>query len=300
MDISTVDSHVNLGGIDQPIIGQKKAVFDVRMKEGQANVLGGLMSQQESKTNAGTPGLSSIPIFGKLFSRESTDKSTNELLFVLIPHIVRAQEITETNLKGVASGSDTVVKLNYAPRRVAAITAPTAGGPPAPMPGTPQLPAVAPPATAPPATAPPATAPAIDAARVSFSPPRAEGALGSVIAVSLMVENANDLFTVPLRLQFDPKVLRLNDVTPGTFLTSDGKALLPLTKNILNDTGEASVTLTRPPGAGGVSGSGTLVTFIFQAAGQGTTTVTLPDFALRDSKQQQIPGAPSPVTVTVR
>src|SRR6266403_307875 len=57
MDISTVDSHVNLGGIDQPVIGQRKATFDVRLREGEVNVLGGLMSQQESKTNAGTPGL---------------------------------------------------------------------------------------------------------------------------------------------------------------------------------------------------------------------------------------------------
>jgi general secretion pathway protein D len=118
MDVSTIDSHVNLGGIDQPVIGQKKAVFEVRLKDGEASVLGGLMSQQESKTNAGTPGFASIPLLGRLFSRESTDKSTNELLFVLIPHIVRAQEITETNMRGVASGSDLVVKLNYAPKRL--------------------------------------------------------------------------------------------------------------------------------------------------------------------------------------
>src|SRR5260370_13377641 len=104
------------------------------MKEGQANVLGGLMSQQESKTNAGTPGLASIPLLGRLFSRESTDKSTNELLFVLIPHIVRAQEITETNLRGIASGTDTVVKLNYAPRRVASAAAPAVAGPTATAP----------------------------------------------------------------------------------------------------------------------------------------------------------------------
>jgi general secretion pathway protein D len=115
-----------------------------------------------------------------------------------------------------------------------------------------------------------------------------------------MVENASDLFTAPVRLQFDPKVLRLNDVTPGNLLTSDGKPILPMSKNILNDTGEASVTLSRAPGAGGVSGSGTLMTFIFQAAAPGATTVTLPDFALRDSKLQQIAGAPPPVMITVR
>jgi general secretion pathway protein D len=301
MDVSTIDTHVNLGGIDQPVIGQKKAVFDVRIKEGEANVLGGLMSQQDSKTNAGTPGFASIPILGRLFSRESIDHSTNELLFVLIPHIVRAQEITDTNMKGVAAGTDLVVKLNYAPRRVATAAAPTATAPTAPE-VAPAIvpPAVAPPATAPPATAPPATAPPAGSARVSFSPAPAEGPLGSAITVSLMVENVTDLFTAPLRLQFDPKVLRLNDVTPGGLLSSDGKPLLPMSKNILNDTGEVSVTLSRAPGAGGVSGSGTLVNFVFQAAAKGTATVSLPDFALRDSKLQQISGAPAALTVTVR
>lgn len=301
MDISTVDSHVNLGGIDQPVIGQKKAVFEVRLKEGQASVLGGLLSQQESKTNAGTPGLASIPILGRLFSRDSTDKSTNELLFVLIPHIVRGQEITETNTKGVAAGTDLVVKLNYAPKRVAAAAGPAAVTQPVTSPAAPELTPAAPPAIAPPATAPPATAPpVVSPARVSFAPSPAEGPLGSAITVSLMVENVSDLFTAPLRLQFDPKVLRLNDVTPGGLLSSDGKPLLPMSKNIMNDTGEVSVTLSRAPGAGGVSGSGTLVNFVFQAQAKGTATVSLPDFALRDSKLQQISGAPPQLTVTVR
>jgi len=68
----------------------------------------------------------------------------------------------------------------------------------------------------------------------------------------------------------------------------------------MNDTGEVSVTLSRAPGAGGVSGSGTLVNFVFQAQAKGTATVSLPDFALRDSKLQQISGAPPQLTVTVR
>jgi general secretion pathway protein D len=115
-----------------------------------------------------------------------------------------------------------------------------------------------------------------------------------------MIENAKDLFTAPLKVKFDPKVIRLNDVVPGALLTSDGKQILPALKNILNDTGEASVTLSRAPGAGGVSGSGTLVTFVFQAVAKGSSAVTVTDLMLRDSTLQQIPAAPPPLTVTVR
>ena len=100
-----------------------------------------------------------------------------------------------------------------------------------------------------------------------------------------------DLFTALLKVKFDAKVLRLNEVVVGKLLTADGKQILPPAKNIMNDTGEASVTLSRAAGGGGVSNSGALVTFIFQAAGKGTSTVSFSDFVLRDSKLEKIPAA---------
>jgi general secretion pathway protein D len=135
---------------------------------------------------------------------------------------------------------------------------------------------------------------------VSFTPGQATAQAGSTISVTLRVENATDLYTTPFRINFDPKVVRLNDVTPGDLLTSDGKQMLPPSKNILNDTGDASITLSRVPGAGGVTGSGTLATFVFQAIAPGSTTVSFSDFALRDSKLGQIPAATTQLTITVR
>src|SRR5207249_1375896 len=171
-----------------------------------------------------------------------------------------------TNMRGIASGTDTVVKLNYRPKAVTAPTpaaaTPAPAATPVPAPPIPGLP-IAPPGTTPTvttpaATTPPATAPPAQLGRtpvaVSFSPARAEGQLGSAITVTMQVENANDLFTAPFKINFDPKIIRLNDVTAGNLLTSDGKQILPLSKNIRNDTGEASDALTRVPGAGGVSG----------------------------------------------
>jgi general secretion pathway protein D len=314
MDISNVRDHVDLGGISQPVIGQRKGTFDVRMRQGEISVLGGLMQSQTSKAISGVPGLAGIPLLGRLFSRESNTKSESELLFVLIPHIVRAQELTESNLRGISTGNDTVIKLNMAPRRTEPATpsAPAATTPAAPSttpataPPMTAPPAVEPPVTAPPATAPPATAPPIAQtpatapARVSFAPAKAEGQVGSTITVTLVVDGATDLFTTPFRINFDPKIVRLNDVSPGNLLTSDGKQLLPPSKNIMNDTGDASITLTRVPGSGGVSSSGTLATFVFQAVARGTTTISFADLALRDSKLQQIPAMAAPLTITVR
>jgi hypothetical protein len=135
---------------------------------------------------------------------------------------------------------------------------------------------------------------------VSFNPSAAQSQVGSTITVTLMVENATDLFTTPFRINFDPKIVRLNDVTPGPLLTSDGRQILPPSKNIQNDTGDASITLTRVPGAGGVTGSGALATFVFQAVGPGTARIMFSDIALRDSRLQQIPAAAAQLAITVR
>ena len=168
LNINSVSSYVNLGGINQPVISQKKISHDIRMREGEVGLLGGLINVQENKTVTGIPGLSSIPLLKRLFSGDSTDHSRSELMIVLIPHVIRRPDITPENLRAIAVGNFATVKVNYAPKPVEpAAAAPPAAAPPATAPpatappatAPPATPRTAPPATAPPATAPPATAP---------------------------------------------------------------------------------------------------------------------------------------------
>ena len=99
LDISSVTGHVNLGGIDQPIIGQRKISHDIRMPEGAIQLLGGLTSYSDTKTKTGIPGLASLPILGRLFTGESVDRQRQELMIALIPHIVRRPDFTAENLR---------------------------------------------------------------------------------------------------------------------------------------------------------------------------------------------------------
>ena len=189
LDISSVTGHVDLGGISQPIIGQRKVSHDVRMHEGEVNLLGGLINQQDNKQVTGIPGLNSIPLLRRLFSGESIQADRGELMIVLIPHIVRRQEVFPENLKGISVGNQTAVKINYGPKAQEAPPAgpPMAGPPPAapqlaapqanlPIPGAPTVtpsrvstpPANSPP-TAGPGLAPPVTAPPI--AMPGLAPP---------------------------------------------------------------------------------------------------------------------------------
>jgi general secretion pathway protein D len=326
LDISNINGTVNLGGIDQPIIGQRKVIQDVRMKEGEVTLLAGLVNQQDTKTMTGIPGLSSIPVLRRLFSGESTNRSRDELMIALVPHVIRRPDVTAENLRGIAVGNATTIHLNYAPRPAE----PAAGAPAQPSPQNPAIlmppvtappvtapPATAPPATAPPATAPPATAPPLapgappavsitDTAnqpqptgRVYMSPPQVNAELAGTFNVGIMLSGGTDVASAPIQIQFDPKVLKLNDVGLGGFFANAGGPPV-FTKNIQNDTGTATVQLGLPPGAQGIGGTGVMAVLNFQAVAKGTTTVVVPQLTVRNTQGQVVAAGSPQVTVNVK
>jgi general secretion pathway protein D len=123
--------------------------------------------------------------------------------------------------------------------------------------------------------------------------------LGGSFSVNLMLDNGTDVFSAPMQIKFDPKILRLDDVTQGNLLSSDGQQVI-FTKNILNDTGDATVNLSRFPGASGVTGSGVLVTLSFQAIARGSSTVAVPGFTVRNAQSQPVVSGTPQLAVTVR
>ncbi len=300
LDISTVRDRIELGGISQPIIGQRKAAVDMRVREGEINILGGLLQTQSSKNVSGIPGLAAIPVLRRLFTSEKYETSENSLLVVLVPHIVRRPDFTEMNLKGIAVGNATNVKLNYGPRKTPAI--PPAAQAPAVAPGANPLdsptlqPAPAVPA-APGAPIPVTQGPG--EASATFVPSSSEGPQGGTVTASLRLENAKDLFAGNVKLKFDPKILRINDIAAGGLLSSDGQQVVP-TKNIQNDTGEATLALNRLPGGQGISGSGNLATITFQLIGKGSSTVSIPQLTLHNSDTNTIRVSLPEMTITVK
>ncbi len=114
LDISNIAGTVNLGGINEPIIGQRKVTHDIRLREGEVNLIAGLTNTTD-QTITGIPGLSSIPLLGYLFSGDSVDKERDEIMIAVVPHIIRQPTMTAENLRPKAVGNQTTVKLRYAP-----------------------------------------------------------------------------------------------------------------------------------------------------------------------------------------
>src|SRR5262249_1380349 len=152
--------------ISQPIIGQRKVTHDIRMKEGQIQILAGLTKRQDSKTKTGVPGLAAIPLVGRLFTGESVDRESQDLMIAFIPHILRRPEFPAANLRGSGVGNAQPTRLSLGRRQPGAFSTPAPAAPkkeepPAETPAPPAAAVTTPPVApgAPAATAPPPTAP---------------------------------------------------------------------------------------------------------------------------------------------
>src|SRR5579859_5103999 len=111
IEVSQVTGQAAIGGIQQPIIGQNKLEHDIRLREGEATVLGGLFQQIDSNTLNGIPGLSQIPFLQYLVSDKKKDHQESDVLIVLTPHIVRLPDWTKANLRSISAGSEVQVQV---------------------------------------------------------------------------------------------------------------------------------------------------------------------------------------------
>jgi general secretion pathway protein D len=107
VEVSSVTGYTTIGGIQQPIISQRKIEHEIRLKEGEVSILGGLFERVDSKTLNGWPGFANVPILRYLFSTDNSERQENENLIVLIPRIVRTPDWSLTNLRAIYSGTDT-------------------------------------------------------------------------------------------------------------------------------------------------------------------------------------------------
>src|SRR3984885_6142718 len=145
MEISSVVGQSSIGGISQPIIGQKKIEHEIRLRDGESSLIGGILDDSETKSLSGIPGLAQIPILGYLFGQKTQDHAQDETVFAITPHIIRGTAISELNQRAIDIGTSTTIALRHV-SQVAAPAAPPAAPPQAPVNQAPpsQAPAVQP------------------------------------------------------------------------------------------------------------------------------------------------------------
>jgi general secretion pathway protein D len=107
IEVSNLNGNVaGSNGESQPIIGTRMIDSVIRLQDGETNFLAGLIRTDESKTDRGIPGLSEIPLLGRLFSDKRHEGSRTDVILTLTPHIVRNAEITADDLLPIWVGTE--------------------------------------------------------------------------------------------------------------------------------------------------------------------------------------------------
>jgi general secretion pathway protein D len=299
VEVSSVTGQSTIGGIQQPIISQRKIEHEIRLKEGEANVLAGLITRTDTKAINGWPGLARIPLFRYFFSEDTHSSEDDEILIILTPHIVRMPEWTRANLRPLYTGSESQVQV----RREAEVRSPNSeprgstpqGGVNPGQPGAatvPTAPGTSP--TVPTSLGAATTVPgATNAAQIRFEPRSLSLKVGQTQTIGVVVENVNDLFSIPLLLQYNPAVISVEEVQHGGFLSGGNQEIAIVCSGCgsnRNDQqhGQAIISATRQPNTAGVSGTGTIMGIVVKAIAPGSSNLSIVQVNAKDSQQKPI------------
>lgn len=320
---SSLGPDINVAGTPTISIINRQATVTMRLRDGESNLLAGLVSENNSDNYTSLPGFTQIPILRNLFGNGNTQRHQTDIVMIVTPHIVDSHHLTPSDLKPMYIGTGQNLGGS----------APTLISPEVPIQQPPTMPPGLPPASAgSPATtsgatgaasAPPASATGTSSSssaasrvvpieavpstsapqppsggQIVVSPPSAPmQAGGPAYLVPLTITNVQQLGTVTVTVTYDPKVLKAQAVNQGTFMQQGG-ITTTFAPKIDAAAGRIDIPISRPSSASGASGTGLLAAVSFQAVAPGSTTIAVSSVALTaDGKAVPVQGVPATVIV---
>jgi len=232
-------------------VGTRTASTTLRLRDGETQVLAGLINDEERSSAQRLPGLGDLPLVGRLFGSKKDSRNKTEIVLLITPHIVRNVAPPDASAVNFAGGTDASVgtpALRLAPGKPNTLAVSYTGGrtpePAAALPASPQaiapvLPVVAPESGSP---QPPATSPqAAGQAKVQFQVP-AKAVAGQDMVLGLTVSGLKGASGGQVEVAYDPTAVEI----PGG--AADGRLVFSLTAQGDGVHGESRVRVI--PGAG--------------------------------------------------
>ena len=314
LEKSGLGNNLLVGGQLFPTIVRRRSQGSIRLRDGESNVLAGLLRDDDRKTLRGLPGISSIPLLRTLFGSTDDQVDQTDIIMIITPHIVRGHDLTPEDLRPQFVGAGQTIggptPLLISPEVILG-TAPANGGQAVLAPGQPVQPTtpgaisvapipsaraeVPPVASRAPGVVPieavPSGAPvaAPRTARVALTAPTLspEGTLaagGGPHTVPITISGAPPLSAITVTITYNPSVLRTPTVTQGSFM-SQGGAVPTFAPQVDPNGGRIDLAFVRPAGQATVSATGLLGAIAFVAGSPGMTDLTISGMATAASGQ---------------
>ena len=159
VESSSQSANINVNGQSLPSFGTRKAQTKLRMRDGESNLLAGLIKEEDRRTDQGFPGLNRIPFLRSIFGGSKTTVGSSDIVMIITPRILRSQELTPADLAPMYVGTGTSFGATTTPQLIVQQPVSGATGPPSPSPA-PTSPVVPPPNPAAAGPPPPVTPPA--------------------------------------------------------------------------------------------------------------------------------------------
>jgi len=235
-----------------PIIATREVKNIIRLKNGETNLLAGLLKDEERKIHSGIVGLKNIPILGGLFSSTDQTVQQTDVILTITPHIIRTIPISEEDMKPLWVGLESVtptgeraevptgeaIRTQRQVLREEAMTARAGQN------------------------------------QIMLSPPNVEARQNREVRINVNLRIQEDISNMSLSISFNPEVISLKEVIRREFINRLGEDV-PFFQNIDNSAGVCTLGFSSPEVDKGLRGTGTLAVLVFEPVTQGESDITV-------------------------
>jgi general secretion pathway protein D len=253
-------------------IGTRNATTLLRLRDGETQLLAGLISHDERSTASRVPGIGDLPVLGRLFSSQLDNGSRTELVLAITPRILRNVRRPDANETELWVGTESAPKLRpvgglraLAAAAIGEFAKPVAPtGPDVPLPGLPLGPMSS--AASPPGLA---SVPVVAPALKWTAPGQVRS--GETFEVLLVLASSAALRGLPMEIAYAKDKLELLEAQEGDFFRQGG-ATTSYSKTTDGKGGTLSIGILRNQASGAI-GDGAVVKLRFKAIASGTADV---------------------------
>ena len=293
---STLGAPITIANQELPTFGSRRVQTQLRLRDGESNLLAGLLREDERRSLRGIPGLLRLPVLRNLLAANNNVISQTDIVMLLTPRIVRTQELTAEDVSPIFIGSQQSLGLGGPPPLIAPTVTdtiapdvvpalqpevPTPAQPVPPVgsgevsvpPGSSQIPGTT---TIPAGSEPTNAAPVgVIGGQIILSPPGPEFRVGAgPYTVPVSITGASQVSSLSLTITFNPAVLRVRSVQEGSFMRGGGVAAT-FAQQVDAAAGRIDIAIVRPDDSTGVAGTGLLSAVLFDAVGGGPANMTV-------------------------